>query len=73
MGLVLLRLAFMLYLAGINASGDHFSVGANSISNRNALKQSKLMAVTPKKYLDKAKDKNDPFRLMGFGTEFIKL
>lgn len=57
--------------AGINALWGPLHGGANQevIEMLEAIKQD---GGDTKKYLDKAKDKNDPFRLMGFGHRVYK-
>ena len=57
--------------AGINALWGPLHGGANQ-SVIEMLEAIKADGGNAKKYLDKAKDKNDPFRLMGFGHRVYK-
>ncbi|MDI1323062.1 MAG: citrate synthase [Algoriphagus sp.] len=57
--------------AGINALWGPLHGGANQ-SVIEMLEAIKADGGDAKKYLDKAKDKNDPFRLMGFGHRVYK-
>ncbi len=57
--------------AGINALWGPLHGGANQ-SVIEMLEAIKADGGNTKKYLDKAKDKNDPFRLMGFGHRVYK-
>lgn len=57
--------------AGINALWGPLHGGANQ-SVIEMLEAIKSDGGNTKKYLDKAKDKNDPFRLMGFGHRVYK-
>ncbi len=57
--------------AGINALWGPLHGGANQ-SVIEMLEAIKSDGGNAKKYLDKAKDKNDPFRLMGFGHRVYK-
>ena len=57
--------------AGINALWGPLHGGANQ-SVIEMLEAIKADGGNSKKYLDKAKDKNDPFRLMGFGHRVYK-
>ncbi|MDA1269285.1 MAG: citrate synthase [Bacteroidetes bacterium] len=57
--------------AGINALWGPLHGGANQ-SVIEMLENIKADGGNTKKYLDKAKDKNDPFRLMGFGHRVYK-
>ena len=57
--------------AGINALWGPLHGGANR-SVIEMLEAIKADGGNAKKYLDKAKDKNDPFRLMGFGHRVYK-
>lgn len=57
--------------AGINALWGPLHGGANQ-SVIGMLEAIKADGGDAKKYLDKAKDKNDPFRLMGFGHRVYK-
>ncbi|MAN87738.1 MAG: citrate (Si)-synthase [Algoriphagus sp.] len=57
--------------AGINALWGPLHGGANE-SVIEMLEAIKADGGDAKKYLDKAKDKNDPFRLMGFGHRVYK-
>jgi citrate synthase len=57
--------------AGINALWGPLHGGANQ-SVIDMLEAIKFDGGNAKKYLDKAKDKNDPFRLMGFGHRVYK-
>ncbi|MDA0315370.1 MAG: citrate synthase [Bacteroidetes bacterium] len=57
--------------AGINALWGPLHGGANQ-SVIEMLEDIKADGGNTKKYLDKAKDKNDPFRLMGFGHRVYK-
>ncbi|GAB3654510.1 citrate synthase [Echinicola sediminis] len=57
--------------AGINALWGPLHGGANQ-SVIEMLEAIKADGGDTKKYLDKAKDKNDPFRLMGFGHRVYK-
>jgi len=57
--------------AGINALWGPLHGGANQ-SVIEMLEDIKADGGDAKKYLDKAKDKNDPFRLMGFGHRVYK-
>ncbi|MFW5762371.1 MAG: citrate/2-methylcitrate synthase, partial [Cyclobacteriaceae bacterium] len=57
--------------AGINALWGPLHGGANQ-KVIEMLEQIKADGGNAQKYLDKAKDKNDPFRLMGFGHRVYK-
>jgi citrate synthase len=57
--------------AGINALWGPLHGGANQ-SVIEMLEAIKADGGDSKKYIDKAKDKNDPFRLMGFGHRVYK-
>ena len=70
--LVHLMLIYMLpYLQVLLRFGDHLHGGANQ-KVIEMLEAIKADGGNASKYIEKAKDKNDPFRLMGFGHRVYK-